>query len=449
MKKLAACAFGAWGLLGGVALAAEGNLSCSAQFSLEEQVLLELAAFGGDPHAQMALAACSYPDNAQTSAAAMTSAQRVYAIRWNTLALCEAIPSPVHDRRDKRLRELKEDARISFRRFGGLEKGEKMNWRERDFMEYRKEQIALLAERHQRLMKDVTETDRAQARADLSDQLSRMGPVGLLKLAELSSCAAFGASEEFEAAAWSAASESWRGVEFSGVYAAAEDPDYDLPKVALEKTKKLTGADRRVAALEKERLLRTEPKRLADVEKKAGEYEQQVAVERIGDFALPVRVAAAGLGDAAPAAQPSLTTALQFALESLGYVAFVNGPDNDYGPTTRAGVARMTVATRGAPTEHLTNAEIRAAICEAALKNDPVSLYHVALMYQNGWGFPKNDAKAASAIRQSEMAMIAALGGESLPAWKREAYKAYAAKIRASAKELKKPEAGADDAICK
>jgi TPR repeat protein len=109
----------------------------------------------------------------------------------------------------------------------------------------------------------------------------------------------------------------------------------------------------------------------------------------------------------------------------------------------------MTVATRGAPTEHLTNAEIRAAICEAALKNDPVSLYHVALMYQNGWGFPRNDAKAASAIRQSEMAMIAALGGESLPAWKREAYKAYAAKIRASAKELKKPEAGADDAICK
>lgn len=424
-------------------------MSCPAQYSLEEQVLLELAAFGGDPHAQMALAECSYPDNADASAAAMTAAQRVYAIRWNTLALCEATPSAVHDRRDRRLRDLKEDARISFRRFGGLDKGEKMNWRERDFMKYRDERKELLAQRHQRLVKDVTEADRAQARADLSDQLSRMGPVGLLKLAELSSCEAFGASKEFEAAAWSAASEAWRGVEFSGVYAAAEDPDYDLPKVALEKTKKLSGADRRVAALEKERLLRTEPKRLAEMERKAGDYEQQVAVERLDDFVLPVRVAAAGLGDAAPAAQPSLTTALQFALESLGHVAFINGPDNDYGPTTRAGVARMTAAAGGEPTEHLSNAETRAAICKAALKNDPVSLYHVALMYQNGWGFPKSEAKAASAIRQSETAMIAALGGDNLPEWKREAYKAYAAKIRVSAKELKKPEAGADDALCK
>lgn len=423
-------------VLGVGAASANDEAMCSAQFALEDHMLLEWAAVGGDPHAQMTLAQCSFP----AAATDLSQAQRVYAIKWNTIALCEARTSDVHDDRDLRMRRLKDDANISFRRFGGLQKGEKLNWRERDFVEYRKEQAAALELRHQRLMQAVAPADMAAARGEIADQYSRMGALGLLKLAELSSCDLLGASKEFEAAAWSAASETWRGAEQAGVYAAPDTPAYDLPKVATEKTKKLSGADRRAAALEKERLLRTDPDRLAVIEKKAREYETVAAVSAIDDFRLPRRQAAAGLADAAPAQTSSLTTALQFALESLDFVDFVNGPDNDYGPTTRAAVARMQASGGGEPTSVLTNAEARATICRAAAKNDPVSLYHVALMHQNGWGFPKDDAKAAAAIARSETAMIATLGGQDLPEWKRTAYNRYAGLIRESAKELKKPE---------
>lgn len=414
--------------------AAPGPL-CSAQFSLEDHMLLEWAAVGGDPHAQMTLSECSFPVGAE----GLTPGQRVYAIKWNTIALCEARPSDVHDDRDLRMRRLKEDARLSFRRFGGLQKDEKLNWRERDFVEYRKEQTAALEARHLRLMQAVSPADMAAARAEIADQYSRMGARGLLKLAELSSCDLLGASPAFEAAAWSAASESWRGAEQAGVYAAADTPAYDLPKVAIEKTKKLSGPDRRVAALEKERLLRTEPDRLAVIEKKAREYEAVTAVSSIEKFRLPRQDTAAGLADAGGQGS-MLTTALQFALETLGYVEFINGPDNDYGPTTRAAVARMQAAGGGEPTAVLTNVETRAAICKAAAKDDPVSLYHVALMWQNGWGLPKDEAKAAAVIARAETAMIAALGGDNLPAWKRSAYARYAGLIRASANELKRPD---------
>lgn len=425
------------------AASASDEALCSARFSLEDHMLLEWAAVGGDPHAQMTLSECSYPEGAD----ALSEAQRVYAIKWNTIALCEARESAVHDDRDVRMRRLKEDANISFRRFGGMQKGEKLNWRERDFVEFREEQKSALEARHQRLMAAVAPADMAAARAEIADQYSRMGARGLLKLAELSSCDRLGASPAFEAAAWSAASESWRGAEQAGVYAAADTPAYDLPNIAVEKAKKLSGPDRRTAALEKERLLRTDPQRLAVIEKKARDYETVAAVSAIEEFRLPRREAAAGLADAGAGNASSLTTALQFALESLGHVDFVNGPDNDYGPTTRAAVARMQAAGGGEPTSVLTNAEARATICKAAAKEDPVSLYHVALMHQNGWGLPKDEAKAASAIARSETAMIAALGGADLPAWKRAAYNRYAGLIRASAKELKKPEAAAGDAV--
>lgn len=431
--------------MGGAALAGEES-SCAAQYAMEDHLLLEWAALGGDPHAQMAIAQCAYPASADI--AKMTPAEKTYAVKWTTIALCEAETSPAHDRRDARLRKLKEDASISFRRFGGLSKDEKLNWREKDFMAYRKEQNALLADRHQRLMKDAAPIEIAAARADLSDSLSRMGPTGLLKLAELSSCAAFGASAPFEAAAWSAASEIWRGSEVAGVYAAPDSEDYDLPRIAMELTKKLSGPDRRIAAIEKERLLRTDPRRLSALEDKAKAYEERQAAERLSDFTLPVRRAEAGLADAAPAVPPSLTTALQFALESLGHVDFVNGPDNDYGPTTRAAVANMRAASGKPAGARLTNVETRAVICNAAAADDPVSLYHVALMYKNGWGFPQNDAKAAAAIAKAETAMIAALGGAALPDWKREAYETYAGRIRADAAAMKKPGVPAGAAIC-
>lgn len=416
------------------ARASEGAL-CSSQFSLEDHMLLEWAAVGGDPHAQMTLSECSYPEGA----GALSQPQRVYAIKWNTIALCESRSSDVHDDRDLRMRRLKEEARLSFRRFGGMQKGEKLNRRERGFVEYREEQKAALEARHQRLMSAVSPADMAAARAEIADQYSRMGALGLLKLADLSSCESLGASAAFEAAAWSAASESWRGAEQAGVYAAADTPAYNLPQVATEKSKKLSGADRRTASLEKERLLRTDPDRLAVIEKKAREYESVTAASAIEQFHLPRRNAAAGLADAGAAPGSSLTTALQFALESLGFVEFVNGPDNDYGPTTRAAVARMQASGGGEPTSVLTGAEARATICRAAAKDDPVSLYHVALMHQNGWGLPKDEAKAAAAVARSETAMIAALGGADLPEWKRAAYNKYAGLIRASAKELKQP----------
>ncbi len=445
MRHWAFGAIIAFSLMSGRAMAGE-ETSCAAQYAMEDHLLLEWAALGGDPHAQMAISQCAFPAKADETK--MTPAERSYAIRWTTIALCEAEPSGSHDRRDARLRKLKENASISFRRFGGLSKDEKLNWREKDFMEYRKEQTALLAERHQRLLAAMSKQDLGEARGDLSDQLSRMGPTGLLKLAELSSCAAFGASKEFEAAAWSAASEVWRGAEVAGVYAAPDSEDYDLPKIAMEKAKKLSGPERRIAAIEKERLLRTDPKRIAELEHKVGEFEGRLATERLANFTLPVRRADAGLADASEGQEPALTTALQFALESLGYVQFINGPDNDYGPTTQGAVQRMKTAEGARPTTILTNEETRAAICKAAANDDPVSLYHVAIMYQNGWGFPKNAAKAAAAIARSETAMISSLGGGDLPLWKQAAYNAYAGKIRAAAQDLKKPENGADAALC-
>jgi peptidoglycan hydrolase-like protein with peptidoglycan-binding domain len=430
----------------GLAWAGEER-ACASQYALEDHLLLEWAALGGDPHAQMAIAQCAYPAAADIDA--MTPAERRYAVRWTTIAVCEAAPTAAHDRRDIRLRRLKENANISFRRFGGLSKDEKLNWREKDFMEYRKEQTALLAERHERLLGAVGAGDLAAARQDLADQLARMGPTGLLKLAELTSCTAFGASKEFEAAAWSAAAEAWRGSEIAGVYAAADSEDYDLPKIAMEKSKKLSGADRRVAMIEKERLLRSAPDRIAALESKIAELEERDALDRLSDFTLPARRADAGAADAATPEPPALTTALQFALETLGYVRFINGPDNDYGPTTREAVLRMQAREDLSVDGDLTNAEIRGAVCRAALKDDPVSLYHVAVMYWNGWGFPRDAGRAAAAIARAETAMIAALGDGGLPSWKQDAYQAYAARIRSAARDIRQSGLAEGQAICR
>lgn len=453
MRKLTFAAKAALGVtfaaavvcVNGAALAG-AERACAAQYALEDQLLLEWAALGGDPHAQMSIAQCSFPIGAD--AEAMTPAERAYAIRFTTIALCDAQPTDRHDRRDARLRALKDASSISFRRFGGLKKSEKLNWREREFVDYRREQIELLAERHKRLVESVSDADLGKARSEISDQLSRMGPSGLMKLAELTSCGAFGASKEFEAAAWSAASEAWRGTEVIGVYAAADSDDYDLPKIAMEKTKALSGADRRIATLEKDRLLRTDPKRLAALESKVTTLEKATALERLANFSIPAKTSGVGIAEASFAGESQLTMALQFALESLGFVSFVNGPDNDYGPTTRDAVARMNVSAGKEPVSTLTNAQARGAICRAASEGDPVSLYHVALMYQNGWGFPKDADKASAAIARAETAMIATLGGGDLPEWKNRAYTAYAGKIRTLAVSVKSPEANQSASIC-
>ncbi|MEZ5922740.1 MAG: hypothetical protein R3C60_15520, partial [Parvularculaceae bacterium] len=240
------------------------------------------------------------------------------------------------------------------------------------------------------------------------------------------------------------------GAKDQGVYAAATNADYDMAKVASERAAALNSAERSAMLAEKAQLMRTDPDRLAAVEGKAKLYESNLALARLADFSVPARIAQAGISDVGVARASSLTTAVQFALESLGYVSFINGPDDDFGPTTQSGVVRMKEAKGEPAAPTLTNVEARETICDAATEHaDPVSLYHVALMYQNGWGFPQSDAKAAAAIGEAETAMISALGGSTLPDWKRAAYEAYASKIRVAARDMKKPGVMPDASLCK
>ena len=423
-----------------------GSPSCAERYALEDQYLLEWAALGGDPHAQLALSRCAgarSPDK-------MERDERIYAIKWMTLAACDARTAPSNDRRDQRLRRLKENADISFRRFGGLSKDEKMNWREKDFIEYRKEETERLESNRAKVVEDSSPTEIATARQMLTEELSRMGPLGLARLAELSSCPAFGATKAFEAAAWSAARDAWASPAAAGIYAAADSKDFDFGGQASEKSATLDGDGRRVAAIEKSRLLRTSPQRVAELETRVETLQREAVSATLASFTLPVRSADGGLADTPQTKPAGLTTALQFALETLGHVKFVNGPDNDYGPTTQEAVARLNRSEGRAPAKLISTTETRAAICKAAQNGDPVSLYHVALMYQNGWGFAPDEARAAVAIRRSETAMIEALGGaDALPEWKRAAYSKYAGEIRAAAASMKKPglaEAGVE--IC-
>lgn len=416
--------------------AALGGGSCAERYALEDQYLLEWAALGGDPHAQLALSRCS---GARTPSK-MERDERIYAIKWMTLAACDARAVASNDRRDQRLRRLKDNADISFRRFGGLSKDEKMNWREKDFIEYRTEETERLESNRAKVVEAASPTEIASARQVLTEELSRMGPLGLARLAELSSCPAFGASKAFEAAAWSAARDAWAPAAGSGVYAAADSEDFDFGGQASAKAATLDSDGRRVAALEKSRLMRTSPQRVAELETRVETLQREAVTSTLASFALPVRSADGGLSDTAAPQRAGLTTALQFALESLGHVKFVNGPDNDYGPTTQEAVARLNRSEGRAPAKLISTAETRGAICKAALAGDPVSLYHVALMYQNGWGFAADEARAAAAIRRSETAMIEALGdADDLPEWKRAAYSKYAGEIRAAAATMKKP----------
>lgn len=82
MVRLAFGAFIALGLMAGPAFAGKEK-PCASQYALEDHVLLEWAALGGDPHAQMAIAQCAFPSGAKTEK--MTPAEIRYAVRWTTL----------------------------------------------------------------------------------------------------------------------------------------------------------------------------------------------------------------------------------------------------------------------------------------------------------------------------------------------------------------------------
>jgi hypothetical protein len=83
---------------------------------------------------------------------------------------------------------------------------------------------------------------------------------------------------------------------------------------------------------------------------------------------------------------------------------------------------------------------VRQVVCDAALKkDDPVSYYHLAMMYAEGAGFRKDVALAREALAKAESSMAARLDDASaLPEWKQRAYPEYSEKISAAKKALAK-----------
>ena len=398
----------------GSALAGEER-ACAEQFKLEEHLILEQAALGGDPHAQYAIGQCALP----ATAAAIAGPPKIYALKWLTLAACDNAPNAA---RDRMTRQLKYGSNISFRRFGGITGDETWTAREKKLIEIREGQIADLNGRLAKLKAQSSEEEIAAARDALADQFARMGPTGLLRLTEMTTCREFGASESYSAAVWSAAAETWSRPENTAVYGGSVQSDWDLKREAEKRVAGLSKLDRRRMAMEKEALMRADPARLAELEDAAA----LGRLENLG-FANASENGIAFSGRAT-------TTAIQYALESLGFVEFVNGPDNDYGPSTIE-AARKAQAAYGKPeTRFLAPEEIRQVVCDAATKKaDPVSWYHLSMMYAEGLGFRKDVNVARAAISNADAAMKARLADISaLPDWKARAYPAYSAKISAA-----------------
>jgi TPR repeat protein len=394
------------------------EIKCAAQYGAREQALLEWAAIGGDPHAQYSLAQCAYPVGARD----LTKAEKAYALKWLTLAACEASGIEDYEARDRTLRQLKYGSNISFRRFGGITNDETWTAREKKLIEFRDEQIADLNTRLQRLKESAGEEETGAAQAELSDDLARMGPLGLARLAELTTCKAFGASPVYAAAVWQAAADSWSQWSLASVYADPAQGGLDFAKEAQRRVGKLSRAERRLVAAAREPLLRADPARLAALERDA-------ALGRLQDLGF-----ASVDAEGAQAAGRATTTAVQFALEALGFIEFVNGPDNDYGPSTIE-AARKAQAAYGKPqTRWLAPEEVRRVVCDAAVTaGDPVSYYHLAMMYAEGKGFVRNLALARQALAKAESLMADRLADKSaLPEWKQRTYPEILERIKAA-----------------
>lgn len=403
--------------LGAPAFAGEER-KCSEQYKLEEHLILEWAALGGDPTAQYAVGQCAFP----AGAGDMTRAEKVYALKWLTLASCDGAGVEGNEARDRMTRQLKYGSNISFRRFGGITDDETWTSRERKLIELRDAQVADLAGRLTSLKAELTDQEIAEARLSLSDQLARMGPTGLLRLSEMTTCGEFGASPSFAAAAWSAAADTWSRPETASLYGASVRGEWDLDREAAKRAGDLTRADKKRMLTEKEALMRADPVRLVALEDAA-------ALGRMQDLGF----ASAGEDDFSFSGR-STTTAVQYALESLGFIEFVNGPDNDYGPSTIE-AARKAQAAYGKPqTRWLAPEEVRQVVCDAAVKtDDPVSYYHLSIMYAEGLGFRKDVTLArAAAARADDMMSERLQHASALPAWKARAYPDYATRIKAA-----------------
>ena len=262
----------------------------------------------------------------------------------------------------------------------------------------------------------------AEARDQLADQFARMGATGLLRLTEMTTCKEFAASDSYSAAVWSAAADTWARPENTSVYGHSVQGDWDLKREADKRSAALSKIDKRRMGMEKDALMQADPARLAALEDAA-------ALGRLEKLGF-----ASANGDGLQFTGRAATTAVQFALESLGYITFVNGPDNDYGPSTIEAARRAQAAYGHPETRFLAPEEIRQVVCDAAVKKaDPVSYYHLAMMYSEGLGFKKDVNLARLALDQAEENMSARLMHESaLPDWKRRAYPDYATKISAA-----------------
>jgi peptidoglycan hydrolase-like protein with peptidoglycan-binding domain len=247
-----------------------------------------------------------------------------------------------------------------------------------------------------------------------------MGPLGLIRLADLTSCSAYGASATFAAAALGAAAEAWSASSKSSLYGPSAHPEWNLQNAAAGRARELSKTERRAMAVEKDALLRSDPIRLAKLEDEA-------ALGRLQELGF----AAAG-ADGLVFSGRATTTAVQYALEALGFIEFVNGPDNDYGPSTIEAAKRAQAAYGRPQTRWLAPEEVRELVCDAAVKkSDPVSYYHLTMMYAEGMGFRKDLARAKTSIARAEEILIARLEGkESLPAWKAREYPAFLARIQ-------------------
>ncbi|MBI1393097.1 MAG: hypothetical protein GC152_10190 [Alphaproteobacteria bacterium] len=458
--------------LGSTAFAGEEK-PCGEQYSLEEQLMLEWAALGGDPHAQFALAQCALPEGAKD----LAPEARAYAVKWVTLASCDAVGADDVAARDRRTRRLKAQGDLSFRRFEGLENDDDidLNRKEKRFVEYREHKTKELMNRMKRLKKMASSEEFDFARAELGDQFARFGPLGRMRFATLAGCPQLDAPKSYVAAAWASAADAWdeKRDSLKTVYGAPEKSDWSFRKEAEARVAGLSTLDRATFDYEKQTFERYDDERLAALEADAalarlGEMSTLGSVEFASPAADPVattrpaaepaaitgdqtegernllvEISSRAMPDAAPGPTagfegPSVTIATQYALEALGFMEFVNGPDNDYGPSTIEAVARAQSKSGMAPTRWMSHREVRDTICRAATEaGDPVSYYHVATMYLRGQGFPKQLAKARYAINQADALLeVKLLDRSSLPKWKADVYPKIRAEILAAKAEL-------------
>ncbi|MGF1542997.1 MAG: hypothetical protein ACFB00_00540 [Parvularculaceae bacterium] len=387
---------------------------CAAQYGLEEQLILEWAALGGDPHAQFAIAQCAFPDGVDK----FKTSELVYAVKWLTLAACDVRGGAYVPLRDQLTRKLKERGDLSFRRFGGLDGEEKWTRREKRFQEYRDIKSRELVSRYERLVETVDDELLERGRLGLSDELARLGPRGLQRLSELAECGDFDRSATFAAAAAAAAEQVWKSHELAGVYGDSMRDGWTFTSTREARFDGLDGDEKRAAGYETAALLKAEPARIERPEERAA----LGALQDLSLEALPSGRHEAPLEAAVSA--PATTLIAQYALEALGLMTFNKGPDNDYGPATIEAAARAQ-ARYGRPAPRwLTTADVRRMACDAArTEKDPVSFYLVGLMYARGQGFPADAARARYAVARAGAEMKRRLSKpRRLEEWKREAY---------------------------